>query len=141
MTGRRAISPFVATVILIAITLAIGGVLYTQLKQVVTSEVRNPSLSLLDTNVGVDGKTILLDVKNDGNVDMTLSQVLLQYGGTSEHFNIGTNATVLAGSASLAPGSVASLRITLAGLTLPSFSTFTLTLVTDQLAEAFSVQS
>jgi hypothetical protein len=128
-------------VILVAITLALGGVLYTQFKGMVTSEVRNPSLSLIDTNVGVDGKTVLLDVKNDGNVAMTISQVLFQYQSTSERFNIGVNASVLAGSATLDPGSVASLRVTLAGITLPSFSTFTLTLVTDQLAEAFSVQA
>lgn len=141
MYRRRAISPFVATVILVAITLALGGILYTQFKQMVTSEVRNPSLSLIDTNVSVDGRTILLDVKNDGNVQMTVSQILFQYQDTTERFKVGVNATVLAGSATLGPGDVASMQVVLGGVTLPSFSSFTLTLVTDQLAEAFPVQT
>jgi len=140
MLRRKGISPFVATVVLVAITLALGGVLYTQFRQMVSAEVRNPSLSLVDANVGQDGKTLLLDVKNDGNVQLTLSEVLFQYQNTSEHFTVGGNASVLAGSATVSPGSIASLRLTLSGVTLPSFSTFTLTLVSDQLAKAFSVQ-
>jgi len=141
MARRRGISPFVATVVLVAITLALGGVLYTQFKQMVSAEVRNPSLSLVDANVGQDGKTLLIDVKNDGNVQLTLSEVLFQYQSTSEHFSIGGNASVLAGTATIGPGDIASLRFTLSGVTLPSFSAFTLTLVSDQLARAFSVQA
>jgi FlaG/FlaF family flagellin (archaellin) len=141
MKSRVGVSPFVATVVLVAITLALGGVLYTQFKQVVSSEVRNPSISLIDANVGQDGKTLLIDVKNDGNVQLTLSQVLFQYQALSEHFSVGGNASVLAGSATILPGSIASIRLTLTGVTLPSFSEFTLTLVSDQLAKAFSVEA
>lgn len=141
MSIRRGVSPFIATVVLVAITLALGGVLYTQFKQVVSSEVRNPSISLVDTNVGEDGRTLLLGIKNDGNVQLTLSQVLFQYQNVSERFDVGGNVSVLAGSATIAPGGIASLRLTLSGITLPSFSEFTLTLVSDQLARAFSVQA
>ncbi|MDV3276958.1 MAG: hypothetical protein LYZ69_00650 [Nitrososphaerales archaeon] len=141
MSSRKGISPFIATVVLVAITLALGGVLYTQFRQVVTAEVRNPSMSLLDASVGGDGQTLVVDVKNDGNVQLTLSEVLFQYQSNSEHFKLGTNASVIAGSPTLKPGDVVSLKFTLTGLTLPGFSTYTLTLVSDQLARAFAVQA
>jgi flagellin-like protein len=138
---RRGVSPFIATVVLVAITLALGGVLYNQFRQVVSAEVRNPSVSLVDTNVGQDGRTLLLDVKNDGNVQLVVSQVIVQYQNASERFDVGGNLTVLAGSATIAPGALASLRMTLGGMTLPSSSDFTVTLVSDQLARAFSAQA
>lgn len=141
MQRRRGVSPFIATVVLVAITLALGGVLYNQFRQVVSAEVRNPSVSLVDTNVGQDGRTLLLDVKNDGNVQLVVSQVIVQYQNTSEQFDVGGNLTVLAGSATIAPGALASLRMTLSGMTLPSSSDFTVTLVSDQLARAFPAQA
>lgn len=141
MPSRRGISPFIATVILVAITLALGGVLYTQFRQVVTAEVRNPSMSLLDSSVGGDGQTLVVDVKNDGNVQLILSEVLFQYQSSSERFMLGSNASVIAGSATMEPGDVVSLKFTVVGATLPNFSTYTLTLVSDQLARAFALQA
>jgi hypothetical protein len=126
---------------LVAITIALGGVLYTEFRQVVTAEVRNPSMSLLDSSVGGDGQTLVLDVKNDGNVQLTLSEVLFQYQSSNERFKLGTNASVIAGSSTMNPGDVVSLKFTVTGLTLPDFSTYTLTLVSDQLARAFAVQA
>ena len=55
--GRRraGISPFLATVILVVITLMIGGILYTSFRQMIVAQVKNPSVTLLDTNVSPDG--------------------------------------------------------------------------------------
>jgi len=141
MKFQRGISPFIATVILVAITVAIGGVLYTQFRQIVTAEIRNPSVSLVDANVGSDRQTVTVILKNDGNVQYNVTKVLLSYQSASEQFLIGSNATVISGSTLLVPGSFLSVKFTVVGTTLPEFSTFSLTVVTDQIARAFSVQA
>jgi len=141
MKVRKAVSPFIATVILVAITVAIGGVLYTQFRQIVSAEVRNPSVSLVDANVGADRQTVTAIIKNDGNVEYTVSSFLLSYQSTNEKFVVGSNATVISGSPTLNSGDFLSVQFTVTGTTLPEFSTFTLTVVTDQLARAFTVQA
>ena len=141
MRLRSGISPFIATVILVAITVAIGGVLYTQFRQIVATEVRNPSVSLVDANVGADRQTMTVILKNDGNVQYTVSKLLISYQGTNQQFAVGGNATVISGSPSVVPGDLLSLKLTVSGITLPEYSSFTLTVVTDQLARAFTVQA
>jgi flagellin-like protein len=138
---RRAVSPFIATVILVAITLTLGGLLYTQFRQVVTAEVRNPSISLTDVNVASDRQSVTLVLKNDGNVQLNVSKIVLLYQSTTQRFVPGTNMTILAGSSSLVPGDLMSLQFTLKGITIPEFSSFTVTVVSDQLARAFTVQA
>jgi flagellin-like protein len=139
--AQRAISPFIATVILVAITIAIGGVLHTQFRQIVTAEVRNPSVALVDANVGADRQTVTVILKNDGNVQYTVSKLLVSFQGTNQQFAIGGNASTLSGSPTMAPGNLLSLKFTVAGSSLPPFSTFSLTVVTDQLARAFTLQT
>ncbi len=143
MTTRKAISPFIATVVLVAITLTLGGVLYNQFSQVITAEVRNPSMTLSDFNVGGDRQTVVVDLKNDGNVQYTVSKVLFDYQSTEERFVLGggnANGTVIAGSPTVAPGGALSIKFTITGVTLPNFTPFTLTVVSDQVARAFTVQ-
>jgi flagellin-like protein len=141
MKPRRSISPFIATVILVAITVAIGGVLYTQFRQIVTAEVRNPSVSLVDANVGADRQTITVILKNDGNVQYTVSSLLVSAQGLNQRFVLGSNATVISGSSTVDSGSLLSVKFTIGGTTLPEFSPFTLTVVTNELARAFTVQA
>ncbi len=141
MKVRKGISPFIATVILVAITIGIGGVLYTQFRNIVTAEVRNPSISVVDSNVAADRQTITLIVKNDGNVQYTLSKVLFSYQGSDEQFDLGSNATVVSGTAEVAPGDLVTLQFTIAGTTLPQFASYSLTVVTDQLARGFTLQA
>ncbi|MDV3244181.1 MAG: hypothetical protein LYZ66_03250 [Nitrososphaerales archaeon] len=139
---RRAISPFIATVVLVAITLALGGVLYNQFSQVITAEVRNPSVTLVAFNVGGDRQTIVLGLKNDGNVQLTVSKVLFDYQSTEERFVVGTgNGSIIAGSPTMSPGGSLTIRFTISGVTLPDFAPFTLTVVADQIARAFTVQA
>ena len=110
--GRRraGISPFLATVILVVITLMIGGILYTTFRQMVVSEVKDPSVTLLDTNVSPDGETMTLDIKNDGNVPVTLLSIDVSYGAATNVFKeggAGANVTVVStssGSATMQPG-------------------------------------
>ncbi len=143
MKQRKGVSPFIATVVLVAITLTLGGVLYDQFRQVVTAEVRNPSLTLGNVNVGGDRQTMVIEVKNDGNVQYTVTKVLFAYLSTSERFLVGasSNGTIIAGSATMRPGDYVSVKFTISGVTLPDFSTFTLTVISDQLARAFTVQA
>jgi flagellin-like protein len=141
MQIRRGVSPFIATVILVAITLTLGGVLYTQFRQVVTAEVRNPSVSLVGANVGSDRQTLTLTVKNDGNVELDVQKVLFQYGATNGTYLLtGGNVTVLSGAGTMEPGDVLSVQFK-APVVVPDFAAFTVTVVTQQLASAFTIQA
>ncbi len=140
MKSRKGISPFLATVMLVTITLMIGGLLYTQFRQTIVSQVRNPSLTLVDENVAPDGQTITFTVKNDGNVLTNIISVAVLYGDSSNSFSLGSNATIVAGGAGLIPGSMLTARLK-TSFAIPPFSTFTLTVVGDQIARAFNVQA
>src|SRR5712691_8995678 len=85
MKRRRAISPFIATVLLVAMTISLGGILYTQFRDTVVSQIRNPSVSLIDVNVSDDRQTITLLVKNDGNIDFRVSKFALAYGAADQN--------------------------------------------------------
>lgn len=141
MQKGKAISPFIATVLLVAITITLGGVLYTQFRQTITSEIRTPSMSLLDVNVADDRQTITVLLKNDGNVQFTVTKIIFSFGPTNQNFILGTNASLISGAGSLPPGSLLSVKFKPAGITLPNFSTFTLTIAADQLGRAFTVQA
>ncbi len=143
MRIRKGISPFIATVILVAITLTLGGVLYNQFSSLITAEVRNPSVTMVSVNVGGDGQTVVASFKNDGDVEYTVSKFLLDYQATEESFVLGTggNCSVIAGVPQLSPGSQLTVKFTVTGVTMPDFSTFTLTVVADQIARAFTVQT
>ena len=141
MKRRPAISPFIATVLLVAMTISLGGILYTQFRETVVSQIRNPSVSLIDVNVADDRRTITLLVKNDGNVDFRISSFALAYGAANQSFVIGNNVSLISGDASMKPGSLLAARLKIAATTtLPSLSSFTITIVADQLARAFNVE-
>lgn len=143
---RAAISPFLATVILVVITLAIGGTLYTTFRSMVVSEVKDPSVTLLDSNVASDGQTMTLDIKNDGNIPVTLQAIDVAYGSSLNSFKelaTGGNVTLLStstGTATMQPGdSLTALVKT--SFQVPTFGTFTVTVVGDQVAKAFNIQA
>jgi flagellin-like protein len=140
MKSRKGISPFLATVMLVTITLMIGGLLYTQFRQTIVSQVRNPSLTLIDENVAPDGQSITFTIKNDGNVLTNVKSVAVLYGASTDSFSLGSNATIIAGGAGLVPGALLTARLK-TSFTIPQFSTFTLTVVGDQVARAFNVQA
>jgi flagellin-like protein len=142
---RRGISPFLATVILVVITLMIGGILYTTFRQMIVSEVQDPSVTLLDSNVAPDGETMTLDIKNDGNIPVTLLAVDVSYETFSNTFDdvAGGNVTVLSstsGSSTMQPGDslTAVVKTT---FQVPTFSTFTVTVVGNSVAKAFNIQA
>src|SRR2546427_12918032 len=99
MKSRKGISPFLATVMLVTITLMIGGLLYTEFRQTIVSQVRNPSLTLIDENVAPDGQSITFTIKNDGNVLTNVKSVAVLYGASTDSFSLGSNATIIAGGA------------------------------------------
>ncbi|HLQ21335.1 MAG TPA: archaellin/type IV pilin N-terminal domain-containing protein [Nitrososphaerales archaeon] len=140
MKRRRAISPFIATVLLVAMTISLGGVLYTQFRDTVVSQIRNPSVSLVDVNVANDRRTVTLLVKNDGNVDFRVSSFGLAYGAANQNFVIGNNVSLISGDATMKPGSLLTARFKIVTTSLPSLASFTITIVADQLARAFNVE-
>ena len=143
---RAGISPFLATVILVVITLMIGGILYSSFRQMIVAQIKNPSVTLLDTNVSPDGETMTLDVKNDGNVPVTLQSIDVSYGGASNSFRqggAGANVTLVStssGSATMQPGDSLTARVK-TNFPVPGFATFTVTVVGDQVAKAFNIQA
>jgi flagellin-like protein len=144
MKTRRGISPFLATIILVVITLMIGGILYTQFRNIIVSQVKNPSMDLTDINVAPNGESIIVSIKNDGNVPLTISSFAVSYGQDHDTFRFSSsNVTVVAspsGGTTLQPGDILTAQMTTT-FTIPSFSTFTITVVGDQLARAFNVQA
>jgi flagellin-like protein len=144
MKMRRGISPFLATIILVVITLMIGGLLYTQFRNIIVSQVKNPSMDLTDINVAPNGENIILSIKNDGNVPIDLSSFVVTYGPDHNTFRFSaSNVTVLSspsGGPDLQPGDILTAQMT-TSFAIPTFATFTVTAVGDQLARAFNVQA
>lgn len=144
--NRGAISPFLATVILVVITLMIGGILYTTFRQMVVSEVKDPSVTMLNSNVAPDGKTMTLNIKNDGNVPVVLQAIDVMYGSTTNVFNEtgpGADITIVSsssGSATMQPGDSLTALIKTT-FQVPTFASFTVTIVGDQVAKAFNIQA
>jgi hypothetical protein len=140
---RAGISPFLATVILVVITLMIGGILYTTFRQMVVAEVKDPSVTLLDSNVAPDGETMTLDIKNDGNIPVTLLGIDVSYSGSADTFKesgTGANITLLSGIAALQPGDSLTAQIK-TNFEVPTFATFTVTVIGDSVAKAFNIQA
>jgi flagellin-like protein len=149
MQKRKGISPFLATIILVVITLMIGGILYTQFRNIIVSQVKNPSMDLTDSNVAPNGETMVLSIKNDGNVPITLSKFVISYGSGINTFSftqVGTNPVNVtlvsspSGTSMMNPGDILTVQMSTT-FPIPEFSTFTVTAVGDQLARAFNVQA
>ncbi|MDG6925634.1 MAG: hypothetical protein JRN09_03680 [Nitrososphaerota archaeon] len=144
--ARKGISPFLATIILVVITLSIGGLLYTQFQQLVVSQVRNPSMNLTDINVAPNGENIILSIKNDGNVPITLSEFTVSYNNSLNTFRFAgtsSNVTVLSspsGGTTLQPGDTLTAQMT-TNFVIPAFGPFTVTAIGNQLSRAFNVQA
>jgi FlaG/FlaF family flagellin (archaellin) len=146
MRDRAGISPFLATVILVVITLMIGGILYTTFRQMVVAQVKDPSVTLLDTNVAPDGETMTLDIKNDGNVPVTLRAVDVSYGASAAAFNVTGSGQLVSiissssGTATMQPGDSLTAQVKTT-FEVPTFASFTVTVVGDQVAKAFNIQA
>ncbi len=140
--GRVAISPFLATVILVVITLMLGGILYTSFRQMVVAQLKNPSVTLVATNVSPDGETMTLDVKNDGNVPVVLVGMDVSYGTFTNHFRqtAPANITLISGVANIQPGDSVTAKVK-TNFPVPGFATFTVTVIGDQVAKAFNIQA
>lgn len=139
--ARPGISPFLATVILVVITLMIGGILYTSFRQMVVAQVKNPSLALLSSNVSPDGETMILNVHNDGNLPVSLLGIDVSYGASTNHFRLSpANLTLVSGVAAMQPGDSLTARIK-TNFPIPAFATFTVTVIGDQIAKAFNIQA
>ena len=124
----------------------IGGILYTTFRQMIVSQVKNPSVTLIDSNVAPDGETMTLNVKNDGNVPVTLLSIDVSYGTSSNVFEEGgakANVTLIpssSGGATMQPGDSLTAKVK-TSFQVPTFATFTVTVVGDQVAKAFNIQA
>ena len=147
--SSKAISPFLATIILVVITLAIGGLLYTQFQQLIVSQVKNPSMTITNINVAPSGQNIILSIKNDGNVPVTLKEFTVSFSNNLNLFYFNAqganpaNVTVLSspsGGGLIQPGDVVTAQLN-TRFSIPQFSTFTVTAIGDQLSKAFNEQA
>jgi len=93
---RRAITPFIATAILIVATVVIGGLFFTQVRDYVNSAMQNPSLTLTDYTISPDLTTFTLNVRNDGNVNVNIGESIVKVDGVSYIFTLqNTTSTYL----------------------------------------------
>lgn len=83
---RKAISPFVATAVLIAATLVVGGLMYIQFRQVINSSIYQPSVNVIDSRSTESGKMLILTVRNDGIKEVNITRVDVFVGDTSYSF-------------------------------------------------------
>ncbi|MGA2663728.1 MAG: hypothetical protein ABSF83_02115 [Nitrososphaerales archaeon] len=144
MKTRRGISPFLATIILVVITLMIGGLLYTQFTNIIVSQVKDPSMELTGMNVSPNGETMVLSIKNDGNVPINVSALAVTYGSDHNTFTFrSSNATVISspsGGGMMQPGDTLTVQVT-TKFAIPAFGEFTVTVIGDQLSRAFNEQA
>ncbi len=89
---KRAISPFIATAVLIAATIVIGGLLYTQFKQAIDYSMNQPSINVLDARAHDDGRMLVLTLKNDGVRSITVERIDV-YVDSSHYVFTSTNST------------------------------------------------
>jgi flagellin-like protein len=90
---RRAISPFIATAILIVATVVIGGLFFNQVRDYVNASTRNPSLSLTDYTISPDLKTFTLNIRNDGNVNVNMTKSIVKVSTVSYTFTLDNTTT------------------------------------------------
>jgi flagellin-like protein len=143
---RRAISPFIATAILIVATVVIGGLFFNQVRDYVNASTRNPSLSLTDYTISPDLKTFTLNIRNDGNVNVNMTRSIVKVATTSYTFTLDNTSTtyiIFYGPGPLIkPGQVASV-----GYVFNNNATFNLntgdviyvTLVGDVISKTLSI--
>jgi len=115
---RRAISPFIATAVLIVATVVIGGMFFTQVRDYMATSSRNPSLALVDYTVSPDFATFTLNVRNDGNVNVNITRAIVRLSSADYEFAYypGNDTMKFYNPGPLLrPGEVASI-----GLTFPS---------------------
>jgi flagellin-like protein len=135
---KKGISPFISTLILVAITIALGTFLFTQFRNLVVSQVKTASLTVIDSNVGVDGRTFTVVVKNDGNIPLLLRYAILSYNGLTQNVTL----RFLSGNSSglIKPGEESTLQFTSQSSIQP-FTSYTVTIVSDKVARSFEFQS
>jgi hypothetical protein len=108
----------------------------------IVAQLKNPSITLLATNVSPDGETMTLNVKNDGNVPVALVGMDVSYGASTNHFRqvSPANITLISGGATLQPGDSLTAKVK-TNFQVPGFATFTVTVIGDQVAKAFNIQA
>lgn len=138
MIRRKAVSPFISTLILVAITVALGAFLYGQFQSLTTSQARTASITVLYSNVGSDGKTYVLTIKNDGNTQLTLKAITLSVGGSPTNVSY----VIIAGNqtGTFFPGEEITVQFT-STIQVQPFTHYTVTVITDKVAKSFDLVS
>jgi FlaG/FlaF family flagellin (archaellin) len=143
---RRAISPFIATAILIVATVVIGGVFFNQVRDYVSASTRNPSLALVDYTISPDLKTFTLNIRNDGNINVNLARSVVKVNGTSYTCIPGNGTagtlTFYGPGPKLSPGQVASIGYTFdnaLNVTMNTGDVIYVTLVGDVISKTLSI--
>jgi flagellin-like protein len=142
---RRAISPFIATAVLIVATVVIGGMFFTQIRDYISTSTRNPSLSLVDYTVSPDLRTFTLNVRNDGNTNINITKAVVKIDGSDYTFlqqDGQGNLTFYSPGSTIKPGEVASLALNFTTMPAPlpsSGDKLYVVLVGDVLSKTMSV--
>jgi flagellin-like protein len=116
---KRAITPVIATLLLIAITVAaVAGFYIFYNSFIKQSKVSgdNPSISLAGPSSANVGDTIVFSIKNSGNVDLTSWTISGSHGATStETLTVGSQRSFSTTLTGTAPWTVSVVAETIGG--------------------------
>jgi len=124
LKSKKALSPVVAAIILIAVTVAVSIAVAAWMGSLTFTFMETEELKITTGNLNSTGNIITLYVVNSGSQDITLSAATVTGGGETETITL-TN--------SITAGDSATVTITLTGdVTLTAGTSYTVELVTSK---------
>jgi len=129
--GRRGISTYVATLLLIMAAFVLGGVLFTHLRSMVIHQLRTPSLMLVDYYASEDRTALFAIVKNDGNVPLSVSKAEI-FDAEGKSMNVTQISPI-----TLRPGEVRVLTLKLNGGAFGLGVQYVMVITADHVTKAF----
>ena len=132
---RKAVSPLVATLVLIIASLALGGLLFTQFRSLVAAGASTPYIDVIDYSVNSDGSVFTLTIKNTVNEPVNIVKV---YVGSAEYSKGGNNVVFYPDNNSwkLSPGETGVIKMS---GSFPTSGELTVVIVGDKFSRSFTL--
>jgi archaellum component FlaF (FlaF/FlaG flagellin family) len=128
--GKMGLSPFIATIVLIVASLAIGGLVFTQFRGLVVAGAKSAYIDVIDYTISSNGRTLTLTVKNTGNERLVIRNVLVE----GQRFSISYYPTNV-----LNPGDAVVIRVTRSTGSFPTVGELNVIIVGDKFSRSFNL--
>jgi len=93
LKSRKALSPVVASIILIAVTVAVSLAVAVWMGSLTTGQMQTEKLQITDVRYDKSGKKVYIDVVNTGSATATITDVRID-GVTYKNFNVTNNGSL-----------------------------------------------